>query len=169
MNRGDIADVLIIGGGLAGTAWALALALDDNGHPSIIVEARSRLGGLRWFWADHVLPDGTVLVIGFGLAAEIGTHDAAKLAAALGAAFPGADLVDYDWHDRRADPFALGTWVSPSLATLPAQTPEHWQSQGRPAFAGSDLGSAEQGWFEGALLTAERAVADLIPILGTGA
>ena len=38
-----MADVLIIGGGLAGTASALALA--DNGHSSIIVEARSRLGG----------------------------------------------------------------------------------------------------------------------------
>lgn len=125
--------------------------------------------GLRWFWADHVLPDGTVLVIGFGLAAEIGTPDAADLAAALAAAFPGADLVDFDWHDWRADPFARGTWVSPSLATLPAYAPEHWQIQGRLAFAGSDLGSAEQGWFEGALLTAERAVADLIPLLGAGA
>ena len=81
--------------------------------------------------------------------------------AALAAAFPGAELVSCDWHDWCADPFAQGTWVSPHLDTLPHYAPEHWAPRGRLAFAGADLYSAEQAWFEGALLTARTAVAAL--------
>lgn len=70
-------------------------------------------------------------------------------------------LQGYDWHDWCADPFAWGTWVSPRLASLPDYAPDHWAPRGRLAFAGSDLYSAEQGWFEGALLTARNATTAL--------
>jgi monoamine oxidase len=117
--------------------------------------------GFRWIYADHLLPDGSTLLVAFALRAEVGEPDHATVAAVLEAAFPGAELVDFDWHDWHSDPFARGTWVSPALATLPDYAAEHWGLRGRVAFAGSDLYSAEQGWFEGALLTAQSAVAAL--------
>jgi monoamine oxidase len=117
--------------------------------------------GIRWIYADRILPDGSTLLIAFGLRNETGEPDSAMVATVLGAAFPDAELVGFDWHDWASDPFARGTWVGPPLASLPDFAPEHWGRRGRVAFAGSDLYSAEQGWMEGALLTARAAVAEL--------
>lgn len=117
--------------------------------------------GLRWIYADRALPDGTTLLIAFGLYDDAGDPTADSVRTALTAAFPGAEYLDHDWHDWCADPFARGTWVSPRLADLPAYDPDHWAPRGRLAFAGSDLYSPEQGWFEGALLTARTATAAL--------
>ena len=113
--------------------------------------------GLRWIYADRILPDGSTLLIAFGLYDETGEPDRTAIAQALQAAFPGATLLDHDWHDWCADPFAQGTWVSPLLTTLPDYDATEWQPSGNLAFAGSDLYSAEQGWFEGAALTARSA------------
>jgi monoamine oxidase len=123
--------------------------------------ATGHAAGLRWIYADRLLADGSTLVIGFGLQTVEGDPTEADIRAALAAAFPGADYIDHDWHDWCADPFARGTWVSPYLGLLPCFAAEHWGPRGRLAFAGSDLYSAEQGWFEGALLTARDAVAAL--------
>jgi monoamine oxidase len=38
---------------------------------------------------------------------------------------------------------------------------QHWGPFGRIACAGSDIASAQQGWFEGALASAKRAVTAL--------
>lgn len=123
--------------------------------------ATGETAGLRWIYADRLLPDGATLLVGFALARDLPepTHDA--VTRALAAAFPEARLEGFDWHDWCADPFARGTWVSPDLDSLPLYDPAHWAGSQRIAFAGSDLASAEQGWFEGALLTAEAAVARL--------
>ena len=67
-------------------------------------------------------------------------------------------MIDFDWHDWIADPFALGTWVSPYLENHVAYDSANWSDSPHVLFAGSDFASAEQGWFEGALLTAEMAV-----------
>ena len=117
--------------------------------------------GIRWIYADRILPDGTTLLIAFGLADDIGEPDLATVETVLKAAFPGAELAGFDWHDWTQDPFARGTWVSPIKASQDDYAPEHWGLSGRLAFAGSDLYSAEQGWMEGALLTARAAVAAL--------
>ena len=117
--------------------------------------------GLRWIYADRHLPDGSTLLVAFGLHRDVGEPTFAMVQAAMAAAFPTAEVLDFDWHDWINDPFARGTWVSPTLATLPDYGPQHWAMRGRIAFAGSDLYSAEQGWFEGALQTARTAVAAL--------
>jgi monoamine oxidase len=120
--------------------------------------ATGETAGLRWIYADHLLPDGATLLVGFALAADLPHPTEAAVARALAAAFPEAQLLGFDWHDWNADPFARGTWVSPDLASLPCYDPAHWTGQPRLAFAGSDHASAEQGWFEGALLSARTAV-----------
>lgn len=119
--------------------------------------ATGEVSGLRWLYADRILPDGSTLLIAFGLYDETGDPDTAKVTQALQAAFPDATLLDYDWHDWCADPFAQGTWVSPLQKTLPDYDAPAWHPTGNLAFAGSDLYSAEQGWFEGAALTARSA------------
>lgn len=43
------------------------------------------------------------------------------------------------------------------LTTLPACSAAEWRPTGNLVFAGSDLYSAEQGWFEGGVLTARPA------------
>lgn len=123
--------------------------------------ATGETAGLRWLYADHLLPDGSTLIMAFGLADEMGEPDANTARRALAAAFPEAQMEGCDWHDWLADPYARGTWVSPDLASLPQYDPAHWAMTGRIAYAGSDHASAEQGWFEGALLTAQTAVASL--------
>lgn len=117
--------------------------------------------GLRWIFADRHLPDCSTLLIAFGLYRDVGEPTFAKVQAAMAAAFPTAEVLDFDWHDWVNDPFARGTWVSPALNSLPDYAAQYWAMQGRIAFAGSDLYSAEQGWFEGALVTARTAVAAL--------
>ena len=121
--------------------------------------------GLRWIYADRHLEDGTTLLIAFGLHSATGDPTETDVRAALTAAFPQAEYLDHDWHNWCGDPFARGTWVSPNLLTLPHYAPGHWAPRGRLAFAGSDLYSAEQGWFEGALLTARTAVSALHDLL----
>lgn len=155
---------------LAGAPGALRAAGHIGRAVKVLIRARGvepgmlatgETAGLRWFWADHLLPDGTVLVVGFGLFDEMGAPSAERVAAAMAAAFPGATVQGYDWHDWVSDPFAQGTWVSPALETVGLYDPGEWAGHPRLAFAGSDHASAEQGWFEGALLTAEAAVARL--------
>lgn len=123
--------------------------------------ATGETAGLRWIYADRSLPDGSTLLVAFGLCDDTGEPDAAQVGAALQAAFPGTAFLDFDWHDWCADPFSRGTWVSPRLAGLADYAADHWAPRGRLAFAGSDLYSAEQGWFEGALLTARAAASAL--------
>ena len=117
--------------------------------------------GLRWIYADRHLPNGSTLLVAFGLHRDVGEPTRAIVQAAMAAAFPHAEVLGFDWHDWINDPFARGTWVSPALRSLPDYADPHWAMRGRIAFAGSDLYSAEQGWFEGALVTARAAVADL--------
>jgi monoamine oxidase len=149
-------------------------ALAERGHAGravkLLIRARGvapgslatgETAGLRWIYADHILPDGATLLIGFALARDLPAPSEGMVARALAAAFPEARFEGFDWHDWIADPYARGTWVSPDIDSLPLYDPTHWTGSPRLAFAGSDHSSAEQGWFEGALLTAEAAVARL--------
>ena len=120
--------------------------------------ATGETAGLRWLYADHLRPDGSTLIVGFGLFDEIGEPTETGVRAAVAAAFPEAEFLDFDWHDWVNDPYARGTWVSPALESLDLYDPAHWTGNPRIAFAGSDHASAEQGWFEGALISAELAV-----------
>lgn len=122
--------------------------------------------GLRFLWADHLRPDGSTLVVGFALAGDMPEPSVAQVRAGLALAFPQAEFLSADWHDWQADPFARGVWVGPRSEIEDLHAPEHWGPFGRIAFAGSDIAPEEQGWFEGALASAERAVPALAAILG---
>jgi len=118
-------------------------------------------GGLRFLWADHLRADGSTLVVGFALAEEMPEPSEALARAGLALAFPGAGFLSADWHDWQADPFARGVWVGPRAEVEHLHAPKHWGPFGRIGFAGSDIAPEEQGWFEGALASAEWTVAAL--------
>ena len=146
---------------------ALKLLIRARGvTPGLLVTGET--AGLRWFYADHLQADGATLIVGFGLFDEVGEPGEAQVGAAGTAAFPGAEMLGFDWHDWANDPFARGTWVSPAMATVQHYDPVEWTANPRMVFAGSDHASAEQGWFEGALLSAEAAVAALHRHLAQG-
>ena len=121
--------------------------------------------GLRFFWSDHIRPDGSTLIVAFALAADLPDPSEAIARAALAQAFPGAQFLSCDWHDWLSDPFSRGTWVGPRAQDEAAFEARMWPPYGALAFAGSDIAPAEQGWFEGALASAEAAasaVTDMI-------
>lgn len=122
--------------------------------------------GLRFFWSDHVRPDGSTLVVAFALARDLPEPSADIARSALAQAFPEAEYLSADWYDWLSDPFARGTWVGPAADDEPYFAPEHWGAIGRIAFAGSDIGPGEdQGWFEGALASAEQAAQAVLRLL----
>lgn len=123
--------------------------------------------GLRFLWSDHIRPDGSTLIIAFALEQDLPDPSAEVARAVLEKAYPGAEFLSADWHDWLADPFARGTWVGPPAGDDAHYAPEAWGPIGALAFAGSDIGPAEdQGWFEGALATAERAAAAIANLPG---
>jgi monoamine oxidase len=116
--------------------------------------------GLRWFWADHLRSDGSTLIVAFALAGDAPDPSEAQARAAMAEAFPDARFLSADWHDWLADPFARGVWVGPRAKDDALFAPDQWPPHGRIAFAGSDIGpGADQGWFEGAIASAQMAAA----------
>lgn len=114
--------------------------------------------GVRFLWSDHIRPDGSTLIIAFGLADDLPELSTDLARAVLSQAFPDALFLSADWHDWLADPFARGTWVGPSAVDEPLYAPEIWGPFGCLAFAGADIAEgSDQGWFEGAIASGETA------------
>ena len=108
---------------------------------------------LHWLYADRVLDDGDVLLIGFGY--EDGSFDPgahADVERALRAFFPDSELVAADHHDWIGDPFSRGTWATATVGRAELLTAERFPPHGRVAFATSDVATDEPGWIEGALV-----------------
>ncbi|MEY4872833.1 MAG: hypothetical protein RLZZ563_2163, partial [Pseudomonadota bacterium] len=94
-------------------------ALAERGHAGravkLLIRARGvapgslatgETAGLRWIYADHILPDGATLLIGFALARDLPAPSEGMVVRALAAAFPEARFEGFDWHDWIADPYA---------------------------------------------------------------
>lgn len=125
--------------------------------------ATGGIDGLSWMFAERKAEDGTTLIVSFGIAnPDFNPDDRHAIAGALQRFFPKADLVAWDWHDWVADPYARGTWVALPADMLEMADPEHWQPEGRLAFATSDIAPDQAGWFEGAIIAGEAAAKALL-------
>jgi monoamine oxidase len=114
--------------------------------------------GIELLFAERAAPDGSVLLIGFGL--HLGNArpgDAAWVRREFQRLAPNAEFIDYDWHDWIGDPYARGTWVSVPFDMAEAYESAAWQPFGRIAFASSDIAAEQAGWFEGAVRSGEAA------------
>jgi monoamine oxidase len=114
--------------------------------------------GLHWLYADRVLDDGDVLLIGFGYedaGFDPGSHT--DVERALRVFFPDSELVAADHHDWIGDPFSRGTWATAAVGRAELLTAERFPPHRRVAFATSDVAADEPGWIEGALLAGAAA------------
>lgn len=108
---------------------------------------------------------GTVLV-GFASAPRTFRPDTREdVERALGQVLPDATLIDYVWHDWNADPWSRGTWMAYPPGHLATSASEIAATEGRVAFAGSDLATTWIGWMEGALESGARAAAETLAAL----
>jgi monoamine oxidase len=122
--------------------------------------------GLHWLRADRPHGDGALLA-GFGPATP--TFDPSMrshVERALGAFFPDAELVDWDWHDWNADPFARGTWATATPGKTELLTHDRFGRHGRLVFATSDVAPREAGWIDGALAAGAAAADEVSALLG---
>jgi monoamine oxidase len=136
----------------ANAGRAHKLWLRARGVPAGVLAAGAG-EGLHWLYADRVLDDGDVLLIGFGY--EDGSFDPgahADVERALRAFFPDSELVAADHHDWIGDPFSRGTWATATVGRAELLTAERYPPHGRVAFATSDVATDEPGWIEGALV-----------------
>ncbi|MEQ1522592.1 MAG: NAD(P)/FAD-dependent oxidoreductase [Aestuariivirga sp.] len=116
--------------------------------------------GIELLFAERAAPDGSVLLIGFGL--QLGNAEPGNEAWVLEQfkrVVPNAEFISYDWHDWISDSHARGTWVSTPADMGEAFECAAWEPFGRLAFASSDYAPDQAGWFEGAVKSGEAAAA----------
>jgi monoamine oxidase len=125
--------------------------------------------GLNWLYADGE-QDGSVLVTGFGWQDErFDPGDRAAVERALRAFHPGAELVDWAYHDWIGDPASRGTWLTAPAGRPELVGPDRFAPLGMIVFAGSDVAHEQAGWFEGALRSGTAAAAAVLSLLAAAA
>ena len=145
--------------GHATKIWALAEGVPDH------LVAVGWGGGLNWVSTEYVLPEGQLLV-GFGTGPElldVTSRDDIRRAVQRFA--PDARIVATDAHDWNADEFSQGTWMSYRPGQLTRFHSAFQETEGRLAFAGSDLALGWAGWMDGAVETGARAAAQVEEML----
>ena len=131
--------------------------------PGILVTGGGK--DIEWALSERATARGA-LVVGFGLMGR--GFDPSKrdqVAQSLRRFFPEGELLDHDWHDWVADPFARGTWVATPLDQAAAVEAATWAPIGRLAFASSDIAPESAGWFEAAIISGEAAAKAIIQAL----
>jgi monoamine oxidase len=111
-----------------------------------------------YMMVDRLLPDGTQLLVGFGIdAANIDIEDRPALQRSLDELHPGLEILDTTAHDWLADEFSLGTWA----IHRPGWYTRHHAAMREPerglVFAGSDFADGWSGYIDGAIESGLRA------------
>ena len=111
-----------------------------------------------YLMVDRLLPDGTQLLVGFGIdAANIDLEDRPALQRSLDELHPGLEIVDTKAHDWLTDEFSLGTWA----IHRPGWYTRHHAAMRAPerglVFAGSDFADGWSGYVDGAIESGLRA------------
>ena len=133
--------------------WALV----ENAPEGIVGVGWGR--GLNWLSTEFVLPEGSLLV-GFGTGPEmLDVTSSDDIRRAIEQYVPGARVVATDAHDWNADEFSRGTWMAYRPGQLMRFHSAFQETEGRLAFAGSDLALGWAGWMDGAVETGARAAA----------
>ena len=114
-------------------------------------------GGLNWLSTEFVRPEGSLLV-GFGTGPEmLDVTSSDDIRRAVEQYLPDARVLATDAHDWNADEFSRGTWMAYRPRQLMRFHSAFQETDGRLAFAGSDLALGWAGWMDGAVETGARA------------
>jgi monoamine oxidase len=145
--------------GHATKVWALAEDVPDH------LVAVGWAGGLNWLSTEFVLPEGQLLV-GFGTGPEmLDVTSSDDIRRAVQRFAPDARIVATDAHDWNADEFSQGTWMSYRPGQPMRFHSAFQETEGRMAFAGSDLALGWAGWMDGAIESGARAASQVVDIL----
>lgn len=117
---------------------------------------------------EIVYPDGTQLLIGFGLDAEAcEPADLGAVQRALDEILPGYEALEATAHDWLADEFAHGTWAIHRPGWYTSFHRELQRPEGRVVLAGSDLANGWSGFMDGAIESGLRAGATALGLAET--
>jgi hypothetical protein len=123
-------------------------------------------GGLSWLSSEDKLPEGDLLV-GFGVSPErLDLSSRADVQSAIQAFAPQARVLKFDGHDWNGDEFSQGTWMAFQPGQVMRFHSAFQQTEGRLAFAGSDLALGWAGWIDGAIESGARAARHTAEIVG---
>jgi monoamine oxidase len=136
--------------------WALV----ENAPENIVAVGWG--GGLNWLSHEFTLPEGS-LVVGFGTGPEmLDVMSPSEIRRAIDQYIPGARVVATDAHDWNSDEFSQGTWMAYKPGQLMRFHSAFQETEGRLAFAGSDLALGWAGWMDGAIETGVRAARQVL-------
>ena len=108
--------------------------------------------------SEHLLPDGSQVMIGFGIdGAAIDVSDLPAVQAALDRLIPGLVALDATAHDWLSDEFARGTWAIHRPGWYTRYLAEMQRPEGGVLLAGSDLANGWAGFIDGAIESGIRA------------
>jgi monoamine oxidase len=116
--------------------------------------------------AGPEVPGGR-LVTAFSGTRSVRADDRLAVERALRALLPRARVVVADGHDWVTDPYSKGTWFSPKPGWYDEDPAARARSEGRLAFATSDIAATGAGWIEGAVQTGRAAAADVLRMLAS--
>ena len=109
---------------------------------------------------EVLYPDGTQLMIGFGLDAEAcDADDLAAVQRQLDEILPGYEALAATAHDWLADEFSRGTWAIHRPGWYTRHHAEMQKPEGPIVFAGSDFANGWAGFMDGAIESGLRASA----------
>jgi monoamine oxidase len=117
---------------------------------------------LQWLSAEHVVPEGT-LVVGFGHeTAGLDLSDASEVQAAIRVYAPEARVLAVDAHNWVGDPWSKGTWLAARPGWLTEGLFDVHERRGRVVLAGSDIAKEHGGWIAGAIASGREAARRLV-------
>ncbi len=117
---------------------------------------------LQWLSAEHVVPEGT-LVVGFGHeTAGLDLGDLNAIEAAIQVYAPDACVLAVDAHDWVGDPWSKGTWLAARPGWVTEGLFDGSERHSRVVLAGSDIAEEHGGWIAGAIASGRAAACRLI-------
>jgi len=150
----------------------------EEGHPGtatkVLAVARgvpATFGGVGWpatiqaLVSTDEVGEGERLVVGFSGVGGLDPTDPTAVEKALREYLPESEVVTSDGHDWISDPFSRGTWLAPPPGWETRGTHALSATEGRLAFAGSDVASSGAGWIEGAVVTGHTAAEEALRLL----
>jgi pseudooxynicotine oxidase len=135
------------------------------GYPSTFAAAPDRFP-LTFAETQVGHADRGPLVLAFGPSADrLPLGDRALVVRAIEELLPGATVEAVGGHDWTHDPYSRGTWAAYAPGTWLRWAPELGRTEGRIAFAGSDIAPGWGAYMDGAIETGFLAADELEAIL----
>lgn len=126
--------------------WML---VDNAPHPFSACGSGSPL---HMVWSEQRLPDGNILLVGYGPdSSRLDIADRTAVERALRAYLPAAEVVACAGHDWRSDPWSRETWAVFQAGQLTQYDPALRTPEGRVFFGGSATAIRWPGFIDGAI------------------